>query len=490
MNKSIKKNYFYNLIYQIFVMVIPLITTPYLSRIMGATNIGIYSYTYSIVTYFILFGSLGISTYARREIAYVQDDIEKRSKVFWEIFILKTITLSISICIYYFCFAINNEYSLYYKILLLEILANIFDISWFFQGLENFKKVVLRNIFVKTVLTILIFLLVQKSSDLWKYFLIYTFSTLLGNISFWIGIKKYICKCKEKLEIKRHIKPSIMLLLPQISIQIYTILDKVMLGSMIEDKSEVGYYEQASKIVRLGITVVTTLSVVLSTRIASIYSSGNTKEIKNKIYKSFKFVWLLGFPIMMGFIISADNFVPWFYGDGYEKVISLIKIFSPIVIFVGMADVIGSQYLIPTLKQNKYTIAVTVSAITNVILNLILIPNLLAVGSTISSVISELIGMLIQLYFVRKELNIYKIFKSTKKYLIASIIMSFILGSFSKKLSPSIINTSIIVISGGIIYVIALLIMKEEFVCQAIKSITNRKRKGDFYERTNKKNIL
>lgn len=491
MDKSIKKNYFYNLIYQILIMIIPLITTPYLSRIMGAENIGIYSYTYSVVTYFILFGSLGISTYARREIAYVQDDVKKRTKVFYEIFILKTITLLISIFIYYFCIVRNSDYELYYKILLLEIFANIFDISWFFQGLENFKKVVLRNTFVKILSTILIFVLVRNASDLWKYFLIYTLSTFFGNLSFWIGIKKYVCKCTDKLEIKKHIKPAIMLLLPQISIQIYTILDKVMLGSMINNKSEVGYYEQASKIVRLGLTVVTTLGVVLSTRIASIYSKGNSKEIKEKIYKSFKFVWLLGFPMMIGFIISADNFVPWFYGEGYEEVKTLIKVFSPIVILVGMANVIGTQYLIPTLKQSKYTIAVTISAIINVILNFILIPKFLALGATISSVISELVGMLIQLYFVREELNIRKILFSTRKYLISAIIMALIVSGVTNKLEPSITNTFIMVSLGGVIYGVILLLMKEEFVYQVLDMIKNRtSKKGVIDERKNKKNLL
>ncbi len=491
MSKSIKKNYIYNLIYQIFIMIIPLITTPYLSRVMGAEKIGIYSYTYSIVTYFILFGSLGISTYAKREIAYVQDNIKQRTKIFWEIFTLKTITILISMVIYFFVFAFNNEYSIYYIILLLEIFANIFDISWFFQGLEDFKKVVLRNSIVKILLTILIFIVVKNNSDLWKYFVIVTLSTFLGNISFFIGIKKYLCKLEEKLEIKKHIKPAIMLLLPQIAIQVYTVLDKVMLGSMIENKSEVGYYEQASKIVRIGLTVVTTIGVVVSTRIANIYSKGNTKEIENRIYKSFKFIWLLGFPIMIGFIISANNFVPWFYGDGYDKVKMLIKLFSPIVIFVGISNVIGSQYLVPTSKQNKYTIAVIVSAIVNVFLNFLLIPKFLSIGATISSVIAEFFGMLIQIIFVRKELNIIKILYSTKKYLISASIMGIVVEIISRQWQSSILNTIIIVLISCFVYGAMLIIIKEEFTSTFIKSIKYKIIQiGGKYERKNKKDLL
>ncbi len=138
--KSITKNYIYNLAYQILIILLPIITTPYLSRVLGAENIGIYSYTLSIVTYFILFGSLGISMYAQREIAYVQEDKYKRSKIFWEILILRFITLSISMVIYYFIYVNGTQYQMYYRILLIEIIATCFDISWYFQGMEDFKK--------------------------------------------------------------------------------------------------------------------------------------------------------------------------------------------------------------------------------------------------------------------------------------------------------------------------------------------------------------
>ena len=138
--KSVIKNYIYNLTYQILLLILPVITTPYLSRVLGAEGIGIYSYTVSIVTYFILFGSLGIAMYAQREIAYVQNDKEKRSKIFWEVFILRAITLTISLVIFYFTFAMKGKYSIYYRILILEIVANMLDISAFFQGMEEFKK--------------------------------------------------------------------------------------------------------------------------------------------------------------------------------------------------------------------------------------------------------------------------------------------------------------------------------------------------------------
>ena len=198
MKKSIAKNYIYNLIYQLLTILLPLITTPYLSRVLGAEPIGIYGYTISIVTYFILFGSLGIAMYGQREIAYKQNDKKSRTKIFLEIIIVRTISLMFSMTLFYIIFGRTGEYAIYYKILLVEMLANVFDISWFFQGLEEFDKTVTRNMIVKSISLILIFALVKQPSDLWKYFAIFVGSELLGNMSLWLYLPKYIEKTKIK----------------------------------------------------------------------------------------------------------------------------------------------------------------------------------------------------------------------------------------------------------------------------------------------------
>ena len=229
--KSVKKNYIYNVLYQFLAILIPVITTPYLSRVLGAEKIGIYSYTLSIVTYFILFGSLGVAMYGQREIAYVQDDVKKRSVIFYEIVIMRLITLSLSLLLFYISFCLKGDYTFYYRILILELVANMLDISWFFNGLEEFKKTVTRNTIVKLISLLSIFLFVKKPTDLYIYFIIYVLSTFLGNLSLWFYLKKYIKKVPIKeLKIFRHIKPAILLFIPQVAIQVYTLLDKTMLG--------------------------------------------------------------------------------------------------------------------------------------------------------------------------------------------------------------------------------------------------------------------
>ena len=167
MKKSVKKNYLYNLSYQILAIILPIITTPYLARVLGSNGTGIYSYTISIVTYFILFGSLGIALYGQREIAYVQNNEKKKNRIFTELVFLRLITMFIAAIIFFFTFGIKGEYSLYYKILLFEMLANAIDISWLYQGLEEFKKIVLRNFIVKIVSIICIFIFVKNPTDVW-----------------------------------------------------------------------------------------------------------------------------------------------------------------------------------------------------------------------------------------------------------------------------------------------------------------------------------
>lgn len=293
--KSVVRNYMYNLIYQVLILILPLITTPYLSRVLGAEGIGIYGYTYSIVTYFILFGSLGIALYGQREIAYVQNNTRKRKKVFLELILVRFITIAIAIFIYCFVFLKNGKYKQYYFILLLELIASGFDISWFFQGIEEFKKTVFRNVLVRLTSVSLVFIIVKNSNDLWKFILIYSLADLLGNLLLWVYLPKYLKGKKVgRLDLKKHLIPLFMLFIPQITNKVYNLLDTTMLGAIVANKKETGYYEQTQKVIRLLITIVTSLGVVMVPRVASIYASRRQKENKC-IYKKIFYICIFYF---------------------------------------------------------------------------------------------------------------------------------------------------------------------------------------------------
>ncbi len=475
--KSISKNYLYNLFYQILVIVMPLITTPYLSRVLGAEAIGIYSYTLSIATYFILFGTLGISLYGQREIAYVQEDDKKRSITFWEILFLKIITMTISIFIFWVTYGMHGQYKIYYRILVIELISQCIDISWFFQGIEEFKKTVIRNSIVKLIFAICIFMFVKSPNDLIKYIVIIAGANLFGNMSLWIYIPKYIQKVAIKnLHVFKHLKPTILLFIPQIAVQIYTVLDRTMLGIIIEDKSEVGFYEQAQKVVKLLLTLITSLGTVMVPRMASTFAKGDKEQLKKYMYSSFSFVFFLAFPIMAGLILISGEFVPIFFGQGYEKVAVLINVIVPITLFIGLSNIIGTQYLLPTKRQTEFSISVIVGAIVNFILNIIVIKKYASIGASITTVIAEFLVTAVQFYFVRKEIDIKTVLRLSKNNIIATVIMFGIVYITTKVLTLHGIYSIIIQITEGcIIYGIILILLKDSFVNDVLNKVNEKR---------------
>lgn len=474
MKTSLKKNYIYNLLYQILAVILPIITTPYIARVLGANGIGTYSYTISVVTYFILFGSLGINLYGQREIAYAQDNKQKRDKIFSELFIFKTIVLTITIGIFWFLFANAGEYALYYKILILEIVANIIDISWVYQGLEEFKKIVVRNTGVKLASTILIFVLIHSDQDIWLYILIYALTTLLGNLSLWFKHKKYAELKFARLNIKQHIQPTIALFIPQIAIQVYVVLDKVMLGSILDNMDEVGYYEQSQKIIKVLLTIITSIGTVMLPRIAKTFTDNNFNQIKAYIYKIFNYVYMLSVPLVFGVIVTSRNFVPLFFGPGYEQVSLIMSTMSVIIVFIGLSNVIGIQYLLPTKQQKAYTISVTAGALINLSLNFALIRNMEAIGATIATVIAEFSVTAIQFFFIRKDFDINKILKISSKYLIAGIAMFLTCILIQVIVTDNMASLTAQVIIGAIIYFLTLIILKDDFTTNAVNNYATK----------------
>ena len=474
-NKSITKNFIYNLTYQVLAIILPLITAPYVSRVLGAENLGVYSYTISIVTYFILFGSLGVALYGQREIAYVQDDKEKRSKVFYELFIFRIITMIISMLIFYFTFVFrNNDYNNYYFILIFEMVASVLDISWFFQGVEDFKKTVSRNLIIKIISIICILVFVKTKEDLPLYFVIYVSSNLIGNLSLWLYLPKFIKRIKVKsLNIVKHIKPTLVLFVPQIAIQIYTVLDKTMIGTLITDKTETGFYDQSQKIIKMLLTIVTAMGTVMIPRIASDFAKKDFDKIKKHIYKSFDVALLMSMPIIAGICACSNIFVPIFFGEGYERVSLLMKIISPVILFIGLSNVIGTQYLIPTKKQKQFTISVTLGAVINFCLNMILIPKYWAVGASIGTIIAEFAVTFCQYIYVRKEFRISKVLKSFIRYGIYSIVMY--ITCFGLSFIPlKDIYVLIIQMAGGIIvYALLLIIFKDPLFMELKNKVIN-----------------
>ena len=468
----------FHLLYQIVVIIVPLITTPYLSRVLGAENIGIYSYTISITTYFLLVGTLGLSLYGQREIAYVQNDKEKRSKVFHELFLLRCYSVSVALVLFFLVFCIKGEYTFYYRILILELISVLLDISWFFQGLEEFKKTVIRNIIVKAISVLMIFLLVKNPNHLYIYFMIYVLSTFLGNLSLWFYLPKYIKRVPfHELEIKKYIKPAIILFIPQIATQIYVVLDKTMIGLLVLNKSEVGFYEQAQKIVKLCIVLSTSLGTVMLPRMAATYATGDYEKLLRYLKKSLCITMMLAFPLMFGIISISEKFVPIFFGNGYDKVTPIICLMSPIVIFIGLSNVTGTQFLLPTKQQWKYTLSVIIGAVTNIVLNLLLIPMYGAIGACIATIVAEFSVTFVQFIMTRKYLNIKTILMLSYKYLIASLIMFGVSMSINRIINDSFICIATQIAASSIVYLLMLIVLRDNAFKYVVDVVVNAIRK-------------
>ena len=480
---TIKKNYIYNLIYHLLVMVVPIITTPYVSRILLASGVGAHSYTFSVVNYFALVVNLGIASYGQLQISKYRDDKNSVSKTFYELVLLRFV-VTLIVAIAYFVVVIQNcslSYKSLYYAHFLYILAYSLDITWFLQGLEEFKKIVVRNIIVKFSAVILIFALVKEPSDLVLYAILLNGSTLLGNVSIWCFLPRYLKRiCFRNLNIFSHLKPCLIYFIPTISTTIYLTLDKTMIGWIANGSAENGFYEQAHKIEQMIVTFLTSLSVVTMPRIAYLYEKKLLEEMNEKLRETMNFILFLSFPMCFGLIAVSDFFVPLFLGSGYERCIPLLKIFSLLLIVVGMNNAVGKQVLMAIGRQKQYNKCVLIGCLVNIIFNAILIPKYLAFGAAIASVLAEFVILLLFIRASSDFVGFKWILKRSIKYLVASVLMFLIVVNALHCLNMNWMNCLTLCMLGAICYLVLVLLLRDEF-CQKYLSITLKsffKKKG------------
>ena len=498
--KSAKRNYVYNLLYQVFLFIVPLATTPYISRVIKASGIGQYSFSYSITSYFVLLASLGFGYYAQREIARHSDDKHAQSVIFFEIMICKLLSTALSIGINLILIYTNvyNEYTLLMKLLLINIASTFFDVTFFFQGKEEFGLIAIVNVLSKSLGIICIFLFVKNENDLWLYAFFQSFVLIFSGLALWAFLPKRIERVKfNELHFTRHIVPTLCLFIPTIATSIYTMLDKTLIGIMVEGETPVtnvtedgtiitiikktsdienGYYEQSEKVVKMAMAIITSLGTVMIPRNSKEVAQGHEDKLIENIYKALRFTLLLGVPLTLGLIATANNFSPWFFGEGFEKVPTLIMIFSPIVLIIGLSNVLGLQYLIPKKKDGKFTLAITTGAAVNLCLNLILIRFYNSYGAAIASVIAEASVTTIMFIFVRKEISFLTMLKQCWKYIVSGLLMFGIVYStqYFLKLEAKPLFTIILILEGACSYFLLLLILRDSAFIDGCKKIIGK----------------
>jgi len=461
---KVLKNYLYNASYQVFILLVPLVTTPYLARVLGPRGVGINSYTSSITQYFILLGSMGINLYGNRQIAFVRDNKDKLTKTFIEIFLLRIITILISYLAFIVFIYSNRKYNVYYLVQSISIIATAFDISWFFMGMENFMITVLRNLIVKIITLSSIFLFVKSYNDLTIYILILSLSLLIGNLTLFPSLNRYLGKVSfRNVNIWQHFLPSIVLFLPQVAIQIYTVLNKTVLGSVVSVQAS-GYFDQSDKIIRMVLAVVTAMGTVMLPHVANAFSKGERKKTLLYLYKGFSFVSISAIPMSFGLMAISYKFVPLFFTSKFLDVIPIMAVESVAIIFIAWGSAIGSQYLLPTKQVKAYTMAVILGAIINLIVIVPLIKLFGSVGASVATVISEFTVATYQLYAIRKQVNYKEMFRDLSKYLVSSMAMFFVVKGMDIVLPISWMMLALEIIMGIFVYVLMLLIFKVSLI--------------------------
>ena len=479
--ESIKKNYIYNTFYQILTLITPLITAPYISRVLGSNGVGIYSFTNSIVTYFTLFAALGTVSYGQREIAMHRDNPEESSRLFWEIEILSLATTGCATVAWFIWIIISTQYTAYYAVLTMSVLAVAFDISWYFGGFEKFKYIVIRNTLVKLAGIALLFLFVRAKTDTLLYVGIMAATGLLGNISMWTYLPKMLTKVDihSLHPFKVHLKQTFAYFIPTIATSVYTVLDKTMIGAITKSEAQNGYYEQATKIIRMVESLLFSLNTVMTSRQSYLFAEGKIDEIKDKINKSFEFLFALAIAFMFGVIGIARNFVPWFFGEGYEPVIVLLYLMSPLSFVICISNVLGSQYLTPSGQRARSSKGIIAGALTNFVLNSLFIPHFGANGATVASVAAELVISIIYVHMSKGYISWRQLGKVAWKKFIAGGIMLMAIWIVGFNHAGSIIITLAQLIVGAFIYGLLLLIMRDDFASEAMTVVRERlKRNG------------
>lgn len=424
--KKTLKDIMYNAIYQLFLIVLPLLTTPILSRRIGAEGLGIYGYVFSIAQFLITAISVGMNPFRIRSIAKARNNKEELSTQFWNIYFMQLLIGVVSIAIYLFCvFAFDIQYKNLYLIQLLFVLGVTLDISWFFQGIEEFAKVVTRNTLIKLSSIILIIIFVSSTNDLWIYMLITSAINLIGSFVFWIGLPKRVSSpCFDKKIFKSLWKPGLMILIPQLFMQVYTTLDKTIVGYFV-NPTQLSYYDQSQKIARIILAVLTSITIVMLPKLSGARARGEHASIIKYTKKSFDYTLVLSVILFNVVFANTITFVPWFFGNDFKPMIGNMMLVGILILVNPIGGVLSNQFSIAIEKDGAFALPLILGAFVSVIGNVLIVPRFGSVGATFVLIFVEIMVSFLRIFLVRKEISMRLLFNNRVcKFLLVSILIN------------------------------------------------------------------
>ncbi len=476
---SIKGNILLNGINTITGIIFPVITFPYAARVLLPEGIGAVNFLNSIVSYIVLLTSLGIPMYAVKEVAKYRDDMEKRDKVTIEILILSFI-----LCIFGYVVVwilaryvpqIHTQSALFY-ILSLTIIFTGIGANWFYQGIEDFKFITIRAIFIRTLAAAALFIFVKSSSDLLIYGIIIVSSTVGNNVINFVHLRRHIDIrniCISRLQILRHLKPATHVFILNLIISLYIQLNSIMLGFLSGDE-EVGLFTAGTKISHIGLTIIASLGTVLLPRCSHLLKVGDLDAFNSIIRKSLNITLALSLPMTIGLMVLARPITVLFCGSDYLASIPVLYLNAPVIVFISLTNVMGIQILYPKDKINIVIASVSGGAVANLVLNFLLVPPYGATGAAISTLIAELIVLVIQLIAGRRyyPFSVKDIFNL--KYILGALIMgtAVFLSVFSIK--SNAIQLLVGVTEGVIVYCLFLTFAKDQSMLEVKSLVINK----------------
>jgi O-antigen/teichoic acid export membrane protein len=467
--KKIAHNFFYQSLFQLTKILLPIITIPIVSNALGPEGIGIYSYSNSVAQYFVLLSGLGISLYANREIAIKWKKKEAISIIFWEIFCLKGITTALFLFIY-LGVVLFLDNSIFFLAQSLIVISVFFDVSWFFMGIEDFKKTSMSTLAVQIISFICILCFVNDPQDALIYTLIQAGSVLLSQLLVWPFLKKYISLSKISFKnMLRHLKGSFEFFIPQIAIMLYTNLNKTILGVTLGSMF-VGYYTNSLQLNTVFITVITTLDVVLLPHMSGLFAENNENKIIEMMKKTIHLQLFFSIPIMFGILTVYDKLIPWFFGEKFLFINKVVPVFSVLIVIIPLGMSISRQYLMPIGKIKEYNKSVILGAILNIILNFILLPLFGFFGVVFANIISEFFVTVVRTKSFLRNTG----FKFEKKYIfinvLCGLVMCIVVRFITKDFAPNVITNIIQMLIASSIYFFLTSILKTNPLFEFIKT--------------------
>lgn len=470
---SLKENIIYQGLYQLIRTLTPLITIPIISRAFGPTGVGIASFSFNIVQYFLMIASVGIQLYFNRIIAQSVDNKQQLSQQFWDIFISKLL-LSVTVLFIYIA-TITLLIDDYYIIFLLQgiyIIGAALDISWFYAGTEKFKIPSLSNIVASGIVLGVVVIFVKDQSDLSLYVFTIAIVTVLNQIPLFIYLKRYIIFVSINWrQVWQIFRSSLAYLLPNGQLNLYTSISCVVLG-VLGTYQQVGIFSNAFNILTVAIIMINTFDLVMIPRITKM-STHPSHSLTKTLADNMNIQLMLTIPMVFGLIAIMPSFYLWFFGDAFASTVPLMTILAILVLIIPLNMLISRQYLLIVNKIRLYNASITIGAAINILLCLILIYLFGIYGAAIARLVTEfilLIWRFIDITQINVKLNVLSAFQCT----IAAVIMFIVLGIINQYLSPTIYATILLIVIGIVVYILLMMAMKNHYLWQLLKHLRHK----------------